>query len=64
MTTNYALHRAEQMEAARDEFVLVWAMVIALDPKLNTPSHQVRGWVEFLRHKNILKTTNTIPPTT
>lgn len=60
MTEIYVMHRTEQMESARAEFSIIWAEVIRLEPLLDTPGYQARGWLDFLRDKNLL---NPKPPT-
>lgn len=54
MTLLYIIHRQEQLDAARADFALVWAGVIGLRPDLDTPGNQVRGWIDFLKYRNLL----------
>lgn len=62
MTELYVIHRLEQLDAAREEFALAWAIVIRLEPHLNTLGHQQRAWVTFLQQKNLLNPRTQKPP--
>lgn len=53
MTILQALHHEEQMEAAREEFESIWAVVVRKRPDLNRPLYRCRGWYNFLDEKNL-----------